>query len=91
MLNVNPDPVYTPPSVNEPAYVKKYAPLPLQAANTNNISIQKNAPNSPSAPSITQLQNPHSPNANILNKVTPTFNKTEAPKCAGPHTRGDRG
>jgi hypothetical protein len=86
MLNVNPDPLYTPPSVNEPAYVRKYAPLPLQAANTNNISIQKHAPNSPSAPSITQLQNPHSSNANILNKVTPTYDKTAAPKCAGPHT-----
>ena len=26
--------------------MREYAPLPLQAANTNNISIQKNAPNS---------------------------------------------
>jgi hypothetical protein len=83
MLNVNSEAVYNPPLVNEPAYVRKYAPLPLQADNTNKISIQKYEPNSPSAPSITQLQNPHFSHANILNKITP---KTDSSKCAGPHT-----
>jgi hypothetical protein len=73
MLNVNPEAVYNPPTVNEPAYVRKYAPLPLQASNTNKISNQKYAPNNPSAPSITQLENPHFSHANILNKITPTY------------------
>jgi hypothetical protein len=86
MLNVNPEAVYNPPTVNEPAYARKYAPLPLQASNTNKISIQKYAPNSPSAPCITQSQNPHFSHANILNKVTPAYNKTDSSKCTGPHT-----
>jgi hypothetical protein len=86
ILNVNPEAVYNPPSANEPAYVRKYAPLPLQASNTNKTSIQKYAPNSPSAPNITQSQNPHFSHTNILNKISPTYNKTDSSKCAGPHT-----
>ena len=65
MLNVNLEAVYNPPSVNEPAYVRKYAPLPLQASNASKISIPKYKPNNPSAPSIIQSQNPHFSHANV--------------------------
>jgi hypothetical protein len=86
MLNISPEAVFNPPSVNEPAYVRKYAPLPLQASNNNKISNQKYAPNSPSAPGITQFKKPHFSHANILNKISPTYNKTDSSKCAGPVT-----
>ena len=82
MLNVNPEAVFNPTSVNEPAYVRKYAPLPLQASNTK-ISIQKYAPNNPSAPSISQSQNPHLSHSNIFNKITPAYNKADPQKCTG--------
>jgi hypothetical protein len=80
MLNVNPEAVYNPTSVNEPAYVWKYAPLPLQASKANKIYIQKYAPNSPSAPCIIQSQNPHFSHTNILNKIAPAYNKTDPQK-----------
>jgi hypothetical protein len=86
MLNVNPEAVYNPLSVNEPAFVRKYAPLPLQASNTGKIAIQEYESNNPSAPSTSQSQHPHSLNTNILNKITPSYNKSNPQKCVGPHT-----
>jgi hypothetical protein len=65
-------------SVNEPAFVRKYAPLPLQAPYANTNAIQKHIPE-PSAP--------HSSNTNILNKIAPSHQgKSDPHKCLGPHT-----
>jgi hypothetical protein len=79
MLNVNPDTVYNSLSVNEPAFVRKYTPLPLQASYTDKSAIQNYA-SKPSAPSISLSQHPHSSNTNILNKITPSPSKSNPKK-----------
>jgi hypothetical protein len=78
MLNINPEAVHNSLSINEPTFVRKYAPLPLQAPYTNKNAIQKYIPE-PSAP--------HSSNTNMLNKITPSHQgKSDPRKCLGPHT-----
>ena len=78
MLNVNPEAVYNLLSVNEPAFVIKYAPSPLQAHYANKNAIQKYTPE-PSAP--------YSSNTNMLNKIAPSHRgKSDPHKCLGPHT-----
>ena len=78
MLNINPEAVHNSLSINEPTFVRKYAPLPLQAPYTNKNAIQKYIPE-PSAP--------HSSNTNMLNKISPSHqDKSDPHKCLGPHT-----
>ena len=78
MLNINPEAVHNSLSINEPTFVREYAPLPLQAPYSNKNAIQKYIPE-PSAP--------HSSNTNILNKITPSHQgKSDPRKCLGPHT-----
>ena len=78
MLNENPEAVYNSLSVNEPAIIRKYAPLPLQATYTDKNAIQKYTPE-PSAP--------YSSNTNMLNKIAPSHRvKSDPYKCLGPHT-----
>ena len=74
MLNINPEAVYNSLSVNEPSFVRQYAPLPLQTIYTDNNTIQKYAPN-PSAPEMVLSSNPQSSNTNILDKK-PLLNKS---------------
>ena len=86
MLNVNPEAVYNSLSINEPGFVKKYAPLPLQAPYTDKNVMRKYI-SEPSAPTISLSQNPHSSNINTLNKKSSSQkSKSDPHKCSGPHT-----
>ncbi len=86
MLTVSPEAVYNSHSVNEPAFVRKYAPLPLQATYTDKDTIQTYIPE-PSAPNIFKSQKPNSSDNNKLNKITSSNqSKSETHKCLGPHT-----
>ena len=84
MLNINPEAVYNSLSVNEPSFVRQYAPLPLQTIYTDNNTIQKYAPK-PSAPEMVLSSNTQSSNTNILDKTnTSKQNKSNPYKCLGP-------
>jgi hypothetical protein len=84
MLNVRPEAVYNSLSVNEPTFVKQYAPLPLHSANKMNIQ-QHTA--KPSAPGISTTMTHHLPSADVLNKITSSQQKkADSNKCLGPHT-----
>jgi hypothetical protein len=86
MLNSNPEVAYNQPAVDEPTFVRKYAPPPLQASNINKIAIQKFDSNRPSAPSASQLQTKQSEGTNIIRSATNADKKINTQKCAGPHT-----
>ncbi len=84
MLNVRPEAVYKSLSVNEPTFVKQYAPLPLHGINKMNIQ-QHTA--KPSAPGMSTALTHHLPSADILNKITSLQQKkADSHKCLGPHT-----
>ena len=86
MLSVNPETVYNALSINEPTFVRQYAPVPLQTIYTDNNTIQKYTPK-PSAPEMLLSSNPQSSNTNILDKtITSKQNKSNPHKCLGPHT-----
>ena len=79
MLNVRPDPIYNSLSVNEPTFVKQYAPLPLHSTNKMNTA-------KPSAPEMSTTVT-HLPRTDILNKITSSEQKkADSHKCLGPHT-----
>jgi len=80
MLNVKPESVYNSLSVNEPTFVKKYAPLPLHSTNKMNTA-------EPSAPRMSTTVTHHLPRTDILNKITSSQQKkADSHKCLGPHT-----
>ena len=85
MLNSNPEVVYNPPSVDEPTFVRKYAPPQLQASKTNKIAIQKFNSNKPSAPNAFQLQTNQSEGTNIIRSTTHSDKKKHTKVCWTTH------
>ena len=72
--------MYNSLSVNEPTFVKQYAPLPLQSINKMNTAT-------PSAPEMSTTVTHHLPRTDILNKITSSQQKkADSHKCIGPHT-----
>ena len=64
MLSVNPETEYNALSINEPTFVRQYAPVPLQTIYTDNNTIQKYTLK-PSAPEMLLSSNSQSSNTNI--------------------------
>jgi hypothetical protein len=84
MLNVGQEAVYNLLSVNEPNFVKQYAPLSLHGTNKMNIP-QHTA--KPSAPGMSTAVTHHLTHTDILNKITTSHQKkANSHKCLGPHT-----
>ena len=99
MLHPNPEPVYSPTTINEPSFIREYAPLPLEDARHN---IRPSAPNlhqeaSESDPQFQTKDNPtgkmYPSLANRLCQFIPKFNHHSSPaksdskpSCTGSHT-----
>jgi hypothetical protein len=100
MLHPNPEPVYSPTTINEPLFIREYAPLPLEDARHN---IRPSArPNLHQETSETDPQFHTKDNqtgkmypslANRLSQFIPKFNHHSSPaksrskpSCTGSHT-----